>query len=109
MTKVKKGSTAAHQQLVSEILLEYGADARYRLWANNTGVVFTKGRKISFGLTGSADIIGLRRKDGKFLAIEIKTGRAVQSQDQINFQKMIEEFGGIYILAREKNIPELER
>ena len=106
---VKKGSTAAHQELVSDILIKYGADTRYRLWSNNTGTVFTRGRKISFGLTGSSDIIGLRRCDGKFLAIEIKTGKAVQSKKQKDFQKMIEAFGGIYILARKKKVPELEK
>ena len=56
-------------------------------------------RVISFGLPGSPDLIGILI-NGRFLAIEVKTGNARQSNVQKNFQKMIEKFGGTYILAR---------
>lgn len=38
--------------------------------------------------------------DGHILCIECKTGGSVQSKQQINFQRMIEDFGGRYIVAR---------
>ncbi len=59
-------------------------------------------RFISFGLKGAADISGII-VGGVRLEIEIKSGEAKQSVEQKNFQKMIEKFGGIYILARSKD------
>jgi len=56
-------------------------------------------RVISFGLKGSSDIIGII-KPGKFLAIEVKTGAAVQSKQQLAFAKMVTIMGGVYILAK---------
>tara|TARA_R110002020_G_scaffold182855_1_gene378684 strand:+ start:326 stop:628 length:303 start_codon:yes stop_codon:yes gene_type:complete len=71
-----------------------------RVWPNNTGVGrdMSGERIIRFGLKGSSDIIGVYK--GLFLGIEVKTGNAVQNKDQINFQKMIESCGGIYILCK---------
>jgi len=56
-------------------------------------------RVIHFGLKGSGDIIGLTC-DGKFLGLEVKTGRAIQSKAQKKFQQMIEKFGGRYFVVR---------
>jgi hypothetical protein len=96
------GSTELHEKLVNEILATFGSNNGIRIWKNNTGMAFQRGRPIKFGLKGSSDIIGIL-SDGTFLAIECKTGKARQSQHQKNFQKMIEQFGGIYILARSLN------
>ena len=52
----------------------------------------------SYGLKGSADILGIL-KDGRFLAIEIKTGKAKQSAVQKNFGAMIQKFGGVYMVC----------
>lgn len=72
-------------------------------WRNNTGAhrVSSKSgeRFVRFGLTGSADIIGL--VDGKFIAIEAKSDKGVQSDEQKKFQEKVESNGGIYILSRE--------
>lgn len=88
------------QLIMQEILLKIGARVDVRVWRNNTGSVKTQdGRFINFGLKGSADIIGLL-KGGRFLAIEVKSPTGRQSPDQKNFQKMIESFGGLYVLAR---------
>jgi len=94
------GSTAEHQALVNEILLQFGSKSKYRLWANNTGKAFRGKRLLSFGLVGSADITGVIKGSGRRIEIEVKTGKAVQSPDQINFMNMIRKFNGIYILAR---------
>jgi len=50
-------------------------------------------------LKGSADISGILR-GGKRIEIEVKTGRAVQQQNQKDFQRMIEMMGGYYYVAR---------
>ncbi len=52
-----------------------------------------------FGLVGSADILGVLY-GGKFLCLECKTGNAVQSEQQKNFEKMVKTFGAYYFLVR---------
>lgn len=52
-----------------------------------------------YGFAGMADISGIHHS-GKRIEIEVKTGKAKQSKEQISFQQMIEKHNGIYILAR---------
>lgn len=69
-------------------------------WVNNTGAGLMDGRRyVTFGYKGSADLIGLTA-DGKFLAIECKTGEARQTFDQRQFQEKIEGLGGRYYIIR---------
>lgn len=79
-----------------------------RVWANNTGVGMDMNceRIIRFGLKGSSDIIGLYR--GVFLGIEVKTGNAKQSKFQINFQKMVDKIGGLYVVCRETSVEQID-
>ena len=92
--------TKAHQELLKAILFKFGARRDMKIWANNTGATKTAdGRFVRFGLVGSADILGLM-KGGRFLAIEVKTGRAKQTPQQKKFEQMITDLGGLYILAR---------
>lgn len=104
----KKGSTAAHQNVVKQVLLTLSKLPYCRVWSNNTGVGrdLSSERIIRFGLKGSSDIIGIYK--GLFLAVEVKTGGAVQTQDQKRFQKMIDTMGGIYVVCRETNVKQIE-
>lgn len=79
-----------------------------RVWSNNTGLGrdLNSERIIRFGLKGSSDIIGIYK--GVFLAIEVKTGNAKQTKEQINFQKMIDTLGGVYVLCRETNVEQID-
>jgi hypothetical protein len=102
-------------QITSELLIripEYFPQAR--VWRNNRIKAKAIGRSgalrmVSAGINGQGDITGLvrirygglRRVAGIRLEIEVKAGRDRQSAAQKNFQKMIEELGGIYILATE--------
>lgn len=90
-----------HTRLVNAILLKIGSHPDVRLWKQTTGMgrSLTGNTPIRFGLEGSSDLIGILMT-GRFLAIEVKTGNARQSKVQRNFQRMIERFGGLYILAR---------
>lgn len=79
-------------------------------WPNETG----KGRSldgsfVSYGLKGSGDILGCLH-GGRFVSIEVKTGRAYQRDSQIYFEKAITEIGGLYFVGRsvEQVIEELE-
>jgi hypothetical protein len=111
------GSLAEHNNVVNKTILRISQSGLARVWRNETGKAIKlsyvkaiqKGELdlqdimrgcFSFGLNGSADILGICI-NGKFLAIEIKTGNAKQSKDQKAFQKMVQRFNGIYILARD--------
>ena len=94
----------SERAILAEILLTIGSRPDLRVWRNNTGQMPTPdGRVIRFGLPGSADILGILKPHGRFLAIECKTEIGRQSEHQKAFQAMIESHGGLYILARSVN------
>lgn len=69
------------------------------LWRHPTGGARTdRGAYVTYGLVGSADIVGVCR--GRGVAIEVKAGRDRQRPEQIAFQRAWERAGGLYIIAR---------
>lgn len=95
----KRGSQKEHDQLVANILLALGSSNMCRVWENKTGAAFRDGVMIRYGLVGSADILGLMR-NGRFLAIEVKSGAAQQGSQQVKFMEMVQRFNGVYLLCR---------
>lgn len=105
--------SAAHTTLVNEVVLEANKLPYVRAWKRVVGT-FYRVRFDDFGKVktatpmkinnpGESDIDAiLTRHDGVGLRahIEIKTGQAKQSPEQIAFEHMITSRGGIYILAR---------
>lgn len=89
-----------HQALVKAILLRLGSRREFRLWESPVGLARSLDGKRTFryGLTGSADITGIG-PGGVRLEIEAKVGDDVQRPTQAPFQRMIETFGGIYVIA----------
>ena len=69
------------------------------VWPHPTGAAYREGQLIRYGLLGSADIIGLV-KGGKFVAIEVKTGRGMQEPQQRTFEAKVKVLGGQYFVAR---------
>ena len=55
----------------------------------------SRGRYQAYGFPGSPDILGILQ-NGKYLGIEIKTGKAVQNKNQKKFEKKIKENNGEY-------------
>jgi hypothetical protein len=106
LDKKKMSKYHAHQVLVNEILCELSKSKHIRVWKNDTGAAKSLDgeRFVKYGLVGSADIIGINYLEhlriGQFVAIEVKTGSARQSEEQKRFEKMILDRGGVYILAR---------
>ncbi len=87
--------------LQAEILREFGGRPDLRIWRQNTGAARTAlGALVRFGVPGQADISGLRLPHGQRIEIEVKSPKGRQSQQQRRYQAMIENCGGIYILAR---------
>lgn len=92
-----RNQSEAHTKLIHELLLVLSPWGLF--WKNHTGLYYTKnGSPINIGIIGGADIIGCA--SGIFVGVEGKTGKAVQSKEQIKFQHVIDSKRGIYILAR---------
>jgi hypothetical protein len=90
-----------HNELVNRTLIYLSSQQLGTFWSNPTGAAMsTKGHFHRFGLKGSSDIIGLS-KTGRFIGIEIKTGKAMQSKHQKAFQAMVERNNGLYYVIRE--------
>ncbi len=76
------------------------------LWRNNCGVashVTRDGRvlQVRYGLApGSADLVGLRRSDGRFVALEIKTETGRLSPEQRQWLALVERCGGVARVVR---------
>ncbi len=86
-------------QIQSEILLQLGADPRWRLFRQNTGQFKVGNRFVRANFQGWPDVLCVGR--GGWLAfIEVKTGTGKQTPEQKQFQKWCLSFGVIYILAR---------
>jgi len=67
------------------------------LWRNEVGAGRTPGGGfIRFGLCpGSADLIGIKRPTGQFIAIEVKLPGQKLRSDQAHFLEWIHNYGGI--------------
>lgn len=71
-----------------------------RLWRQNTGVArMGPDRVVRFGVPGQADLTGIL-PGGRRLEIEVKSPTGQQTPEQRNYQRMVERFGGVYVLAR---------
>lgn len=76
------------------------------VWRTNAGMLplsytdktgRTRKRMVNIGRKGTSDIIGLRKKDGRMLALEVKTPerRNQATEAQLLFLADIKNFGGI--------------
>lgn len=97
--KYRRGSVAAHNALVDEILLRLGSFTCIRLWRNETGAAYREGKLIHYGVKGSPDIEGILSPNGTYIGFECKTGRAVQSDQQRAWEAMIKRMGGYYFVV----------
>lgn len=65
------------------------------VWRSNVG----RRRYIRFGKPGQGDLSGLIGLSGRRLEVEVKRKGEVQSDDQIKFEAMILEHGGLYLVC----------
>lgn len=88
------------REVLAACLAYLGARPDCRVWRNQTGQLPDRnGRVVSFGLRGSADILGIG-PGGRLVAVECKAPEGRVRPEQAAFGRMIHERGGIYILAR---------
>lgn len=96
-------TSADHTRLMKSILLLLGDKAadkgRFFRMETGVGLNMRTDEKFAYGINGQADIMGII-VGGRHIWLECKTGGAVQSSNQKNFQRMIERFGGLYSVVR---------
>jgi hypothetical protein len=93
VTKSKHHHNEAHSSLVRQIRLDAADEPDVILWPNSKGTM--RGDKyVSLpGLaTGASDLIGMA--GGRFLAIEVKTGKGRLTPEQVLFLKLVNKNGG---------------
>lgn len=94
-----------------DILKAWGAHARIRFARINTGVGWFAGgwparktdpgaRPVRFNPKGTGDIVGLIAPEGRLLMIECKSATGTQLPEQKVMQRVITQFGGLYVVAR---------
>jgi hypothetical protein len=80
--------------------LNYLKLRRIKAWSNPSGAVRIRpGKFMSFGLKGSADILGLL-PGGRFLAVECKAAHGHLSPEQREFLADINALGGMAVVAK---------
>lgn len=89
----------SEKQTQNAILREFGSRNDMRLWRANAGMARFGRRTVTFGIPGQADLTGIL-PGGIRLEIEVKSSSGRQTRNQLSFARMIERFGGIYVLAR---------
>ena len=90
-----------HENLMKITIMALSRLPKTRAWANQTGVARSMDglRFIKYGLVGSSDILCI--SNGRMIAVEIKINKDKQREAQINFEKMINSCGGIYVIVRD--------
>ena len=86
------------KEIQNAILTKFATRTDMRLWRMNTGAIKVNDRFVKFGIKGQADLSGIL-PDGVRLEIEVKAEGKKQSKEQKIYQRVIERFGGVYILA----------
>ena len=68
---------------------------------NQVGHYEQDGRHITYGIggKGGADLIGIRRRDGRFVAVEVKAPGNKPRAEQVQFLDMVRRCGGIALWA----------
>lgn len=84
----------------NQILLAVN-QAGHRLWRSNAGKIKTEyGQWVKLFPKGFPDTVGYRKRDGKFIAIEVKNETGRLRSDQIRFQRFAQTQPIIYGVAR---------
>jgi len=95
------------RDVLAECIQVLGYFRNVHFWRSNAGVAWLPSpkdrrgiRPVRFGVPGQADITGILAPSGRRIEIECKSDTGRQSVDQRNFEEMIREAGGIYLLVR---------
>lgn len=98
------GSIEEHTKLVNDALIALGRRPDLgKFFKRNTGELETpKGGRLKYGIVGGADIEGILNTGfGTHGEFEAKTGKAKQSEEQINFEIQVNRYKGFYYVFRD--------
>jgi hypothetical protein len=71
-------------------------------WRNNTtGIPLPNGGFRPAAKKGTSDILGFIPPNGRFLAIEVKTGKDRLREEQIGFIQSVKDSGGIALVVKD--------
>jgi hypothetical protein len=89
-------------QLMMQIRDALLATGKILLWRHNTGKLADRGgRWVQFGLgVGGADLVGILRGSGRFVAWEIKTPTGKLGPEQKAWHNAVTQAGGAVFVAR---------
>lgn len=88
-------NSSSHSSLVSAIRLELGQEADLTLWpVQPGGVADATGRPMRCGPLGMSDLIGILAPQGRWICLEVKTGRGKLRPDQVLWLDLIRRRGG---------------
>lgn len=100
-------NTRDHQKLCDDLLFEVGSRPDARLFPRRVGLAIPIGttRPVYYGVKGEADLQGFVMIAGYpvTLMVEVKTGLAKLTKEQMAFRDMCLRFKVIYIIARSKD------
>lgn len=97
-----RGKVSPANQLTKDII-QYLNGSGFLVWRNNNNAVYDANknifRKNPTTKLGVCDIVGLRKKDAKFIGVEVKYGKDKLSIHQIYHHEELRECGAIVIVA----------
>ncbi len=98
--RIKQNRTQ-EKDLQTRILTLFGGMPELRLFRANVGVAVPMGRDapVRFGVVGQADLNGIVR-GGRRIEVEVKSPAGRRTPEQVAWGRMVEAFGGIYVVAR---------
>ena len=91
------------EQNIQKLIMLALTEAGCIVWRNNIGSYTTAdGHFIRYGVggVGGSDLIGVYKKTGQLLAVEVKTSKGKPSAAQLNFIEQVRAAGGIAGIAR---------
>lgn len=96
------------EKILQKSILHFLQVKKFFVWENKTAATFNPntGWRRFDGLRGVSDLLGILPR-GRFLAIEVKTGKGRLTQAQKEFITEINERGGLAFVAR--SIEDVER
>ena len=92
------------KRIEKRIMLKVGGHPDIVCWPNDVGTARALQPPhpyIKYGKKGSGDIVGLIYPFGIHFDIEVKTGKGVQRQTQIDYESATTKKGSIYIVGRD--------
>lgn len=103
MSRVRKPASATN--LLTKAILRHLSLFGYNVWRQNNGGVFDpktgKFRRNPLHKKGVPDVIGYHRKTGRFICVEVKTGKDRLSPYQEQFLQEAAEAGCIAFVAHD--------